>query len=65
MLYKKPPYSSLKRNWIKKKDILFVFVDDLSSWRFISFALLMSEQVTFASLQGLFWIFRTHRPWIC
>ena len=49
-----------------KKDILFVFVDGLSSLRFVSFAVLVSEQVTFASLQGRFWIFRTYCPnWIC
>ena len=45
--------------------MLFVFVDGLSSLRFVSFAVLVSEQVTFGSLQGLFWIFRTHCLWIC
>ena len=32
-----------------------MFVDGLSSLQFVSFAMFVSEQVTFASLQGLFW----------
>ena len=38
---------------LEKKGL--VFVDGLSSLRFVSFAVFVSEQVTFASLQGLFW----------
>ena len=43
-----------------------VLIDGLSSLPFVSFALFVLEQlVTFALLQELFWIFRTHCPRIC